>query len=103
MRDESHGGQRIVSEKERLRALLTEEIAKLEHEQWIIWSATVVNKIANAKSLEEVGKITFERWDVDWTSWRKLDEREKEKNREWARKVVRLLFDTEYFKVLGIT
>lgn len=35
-------------EMERLRTLLTEEIAKLEHEQWIIWSATVVNKIASA-------------------------------------------------------
>jgi flagellar basal body rod protein FlgC len=61
---------------------------------------TIASRIANANTLEEAKKTTFERWSLDRTSRRKLDEKKKERNREWEGKIIRLSYDASHTGML---
>lgn len=58
-----------------------EEIAKLEHEQWISWSKTIAQT-------ENISDERLKRWKKLWIPYSELCEEEKEQDRVWARKKV---------------
>lgn len=63
---------------------LIEILAGLEHEQWVLWS----------KSLVAAGQVDVElsrQWKDFWCDYAALPNSAKELDREWARKVVKLL------------
>ncbi len=64
----------IVSNK------VLEELAEIEHDQWIEWSKSVA---------DEVSEERRERWKKLWIPYDELSEEEKEKDREYARKVLK--------------
>jgi len=59
---------------------LLEELADLEHEQWMYWSKYVADEYDIPKELEE-------NWEKNWQPYEDLSEDMKEKDRKWARKV----------------
>ena len=66
---------------------LYEELAELEHKQWIAWSKNIV----------KTEKISFERikrWEKLWRPYSELTETEKDQDREWARKVLKIFIKT---------
>jgi hypothetical protein len=68
-----------------------EQLAKLEHEQWIYYSKDVANRINNASSLELLQNETVNKWRTKWTDYLSLSEQDKDKDRIWAKKVLELL------------
>jgi hypothetical protein len=67
-----------------IRALLnTEELASLEHDQWIEWSKTIAHQ-------EILSQDRVERWKSCWVPYADLSEEMKEHDRKWARKVADL-------------
>jgi len=64
---------------------LLESLANLEHEQWVKWSKEIVIK---EMSLSEE---RIRRWKKYWVSYNELDEDIKEFDREYARKIIKLL------------
>jgi hypothetical protein len=67
-----------MTEQERL----LEQLAELEHEQWIIWSQAVAAEVSDERR---------KRWQELWVPYRDLPEELKEQDRVWARKVLALL------------
>ena len=65
---------------------LREELAELEHEQWMSWSKYIV---AN----NEVPLELFNQWSRNWKPYSKLSEKQKDKDRIWADKVIKLLIE----------
>ena len=61
---------------------LVEDLARIEHAQWIHWSQTVAADIANATRMK---------WQRSWVDYAELRDDLKETDRFWARKVVMLL------------
>ena len=83
---------------------LLEELSSLEHEQWIGWSKSVADDIEKLISLIDIEKLSQEdlefidsqnerlkRWESYWVSYRELDERTKDPDREYARKTLDLI------------
>jgi hypothetical protein len=68
--------------KEELRELL----AELEHEQWIAWSKNIAES-------ESINFERLERWKKLWRLYSELTEAEKDQDREWADKVIKI-FDS---------
>lgn len=58
---------------------LVEEIAALEHEQWMKWSKEVA---------PEVSEERRKRWEKYWVPYEELSEAVKEYDRIWARPVI---------------
>ena len=69
-------------ERERKR----EELAELEHDQWIAWSKDIAET-------EQITPARLERWKTLWRPYSELTEAEKDQDREWADKVIELLSD----------
>jgi len=69
----------MTNEKE-----LREQLAELEHEQWVKWSQ-------NLNNIEKLSPERIERWQKLWIPYSKLTEAEKDQDREWADKVLNLL------------
>ena len=67
---------------------LLEKLAELEHEQWVAWSKAL-------DDTETLSDKRMERWVKLWVPYSELSEKDKEFDREWARKVFRLY--EEYF------
>lgn len=63
-------------------AELIEELARLEHEQWLHWSQAVA---------EDVPQAIRDKWRRSWVDYAALTEDLKEADRLWARQVVALL------------
>ncbi len=63
---------------------LREQLAELEHDQWVDWSKT----IAHNKNLSG-GRLR--RWQKLWVPYNQLTETEKDSDRAWADKVIVLL------------
>jgi hypothetical protein len=61
---------------------LLEKLADLEHQQWIEWSKSVST---------EVSKERQARWKKYWVPYSDLDEKVKEQDRVYARKIIKLL------------
>jgi hypothetical protein len=63
---------------------LREELAKLEHEQWELWSKDIAEQ-------ENISKERLDRWKKCWKKYDKLNEDAKEDDRKWADKVLNII------------
>jgi len=63
---------------------LLEALASLEHEQWMKWSKEVATK-------EPISAERLKRWSQYWIPYEQLSEEVKEYDREWARKVLKIV------------
>jgi hypothetical protein len=64
------------------RQELLEQLAELEHEQWVAWSRAVAAEVSEGRR---------RRWQECWVPYAELPEEVKEVDREWARKVLAAL------------
>ena len=79
---------------------LIDKLSELEHEQWMEWSKSIAPEIAelrDAASLPLVNDVLvlktterLQRWNSFWVSYDELNERTKERDRVWARKVLQI-------------
>ena len=58
-----------------------EELAAIEHEQWVFWSKTLAET-------ENLSPERLARWKALWIPYEQLTEETKEHDRVWARKVL---------------
>ena len=65
------------------RALL-EELAALEHRQWMHWTENLVAR-------EDLPDHLIERWEPNWIDYENLPEETKEHDRKWAKQVIEIL------------
>lgn len=71
---------------------LIEQLAELEHEQWRSWTKYISqDKTKSRKLCPEWWNDTFMKWGKNWKSYKNLSEQEKEKDRQWARKVLNII------------
>jgi len=71
---------------EKAKKLRIEMLADLEHQQWAHWTEYMLNNLSDEN---------IERWKVQCqTDYKELSEKEKESDRVWARKVIKLLFNS---------
>lgn len=63
---------------------LLEEIAKLEHEQWMYWASTIME-------LESISTEKKIRWGKLFFPYNKLTEKQKRLDRIWANKVIEIV------------
>lgn len=63
---------------------LVEKLSKLTHEEWVSWSKHLIET-------EKLSKKKLTRWRELWKDYYSLSEKEKEKDRKWARKFVNIL------------
>jgi hypothetical protein len=68
---------------------LIEELAKIEHQQWMHWSQAVA---------AQVPPVTREKWKGSWVDYDELTDELKEADRVWARRVVTILRQCEIIK-----
>lgn len=71
---------------------MLEELAALEHLQWISWSKSLAEK-------ESLSPERLERWKNLWKPYEELDDKAKEEDRKWARKALQTasLVAQQYF------
>lgn len=69
---------------------LREKLAELEHDQWVAWSRSLV-------ASENISTERVERWSKFWVPYKKLSEEQKETDRVWADRVMKLLEGYETF------
>ena len=66
---------------------IRELLANLEHEQWMAWT-----KYLYANHFHDtIEKLANEKWNKNWKSYNKLSEKLKDKDREWADKVITII------------
>lgn len=75
---------------------LLEKLAELEHLQWTSFSKQMLELVQNSISKRELEDDLFMKWNKNWVSYRNLSEKEKEKDREWASKVINILLDEKW-------
>lgn len=63
---------------------LIEKLAALEHEQWMAWAKTLADT-------ENLSPDRIARWQAFFIPYEELDEETKEFDREWARKVLKII------------
>jgi hypothetical protein len=63
---------------------LIEKLAELEHDQWVIWSKSLVQ-------MENLSDKRLVRWAKLWKPYAQLTEEQKEQDRVWARKSIQLI------------
>lgn len=68
----------------RYAASLLENLSKLEHQQWMDWAKGILKE-------EDISEERRKRWEELFIPYDKLSEKEKEKDREYARKIMQLL------------
>lgn len=73
------------------RKILIERLAALEHDQWIYYSKVVSEQISKASSLAELKTRILSKWSPKWVPYSKLSEKDKEQDRVWANKVIKLI------------
>ena len=69
----------IISENKKQK--LIEELSRLEHEQWEEWSKDIAEK-------EDISKERLNRWKKYWVDYNRLDDKEKNDDREWAERAL---------------
>jgi hypothetical protein len=72
------------SEIKEIRAEQLEELADLEHRQWMHWSKYVAENYDIPEKLEQ-------KWIENWKPYDELSEEMKEKDRNWARKAMKII------------
>ena len=65
---------------------LREELANLEHEQWISWTKYLVMEWGN-----KLPQALIERLQKNWKAYSALSEDEKDKDRIWADKILDIM------------
>lgn len=72
-----------------------EKLSQLEHDQWWNWSLTLGYRMSEAieegKTLKEFASEQIEKWSVNWIPYEELNEETKEFDREYARKVLKVI------------
>jgi len=63
------------------KPLDSEKLAELEHKQWVEWSKEIART-------ENISEERCRRWKKLWIEYKFLTEKEKEQDREYARKVI---------------
>lgn len=63
---------------------LLEALAALEHQQWVEWSKDIAET-------EDLSDERVDRWEEAWVAYSALSDEEKEKDRVYARKIIKLL------------
>lgn len=63
-----------------------EELAALEHRQWMHWTKWLVNE-----SDHDIPEELEEKWKKNWKPYSELPEDEKDKDRKWANKAVKII------------
>ncbi len=63
-----------------------EQLAALEPEQWMSWTMYLAEYHINDISIE-----LLQKWEKNWIPYDQLSEKEKEKDRIWARRVYTLV------------
>lgn len=66
------------------RMELREQLAALEHEQWMAWATTI-------KKQELISKERADRWMRLFAPYSELSEADKEHDRKWADKVLEII------------
>ena len=81
--------------KEKIKEKVLEELAELEHEQWMKWSKTIIdNFLKDSLSGTDACKVRdnvlkkHQSWLKYWKPYWELSEEVKEEDRIWARKVL---------------
>lgn len=64
--------------------MILENVASELHEAWVHWSTNIALK-------EHISVDRLHRWQNLWVSYEQLPEAEKEKDREWARKIIAII------------
>ena len=84
---------------------LIEKLAEIEHEQWAHWTKYLFSKldlnvtpssfgVSGLRRVCSISEDDYKRWSRQiQTPYRELSEKEKESDREWARKVVEAVQD----------
>lgn len=74
---------------------LREQLADLEHQQWAHWTDYLFRRLSlspNSLKVDEETKKDFERWVKQIiTPYKDLSKKEKDADREWADKVLKLI------------
>lgn len=63
---------------------LYEELAALEHEQWVGWAKDIADT-------EKINSERVERWKKLFVPYSELSQEEKDKDREWVDKVMKII------------
>lgn len=89
----SRQSSRSINQKKVIRDTpkLLEKLSELEHEQWIHYSKSIARQIKRANTLEQLIESSNNKWAKNWKDYSLLPEAEKNKDREWAVKVIQLL------------
>ncbi len=69
---------------------LLEKLSELEHNQWVFYSKNVATLIQRVNSLNDLDQAII-KWHKNWIPYTQLSEKEKDKDRIWARKVLRTM------------
>ena len=79
---------------------LINRIAELEHEQWIEWSKNLASELVELRDAASVSLVKnnlvlktterLQRWNSFWVSYDELNEKTKEQDRVWARRVLQI-------------
>ena len=79
---------------------LIERLAELEHKQWVEWSKNIAPELVELRDAASVSLVkdnlvlkTTERlqcWNSFWASYDELNEKTKEQDRVWTRKVLQI-------------
>lgn len=69
------------------KARIIEELADLEHRQWMHWSQYLAENYDIPSELKE-------KWAENWIPYTELSEEMKEKDRKWARKALEIVEQT---------
>lgn len=67
---------------------LIEKLAELEHQQWMSWADSILKT-------EKISSGRINRWEKLFVDYRYLTEESKEQDREWARKVLKIIKETK--------
>jgi len=63
---------------------MLEALAELEHDQWVSWAKNIIES-------ETITPERTERWKEMFVPYADLSEEDKDKDREWARKVMTII------------
>lgn len=71
-------------------AEMREDLASLEHDQWIEWSKNIASK-------EKLSPDRIARWKTMWVPYDQLSEEVKDQDREWANKTIQIVLHAHFF------
>jgi hypothetical protein len=82
---------RTSKKKDLLIQELVEKLSAPEHEQWVQYSKSVYKQIRQSASIDDLIKKATDKWSSKWKPYDSLSESEKDKDRIWANKVLKII------------